>query len=163
MSYPKVYNTQAPLYLCIITQVITKKLGLTRKAITSIKMHQNKWPYNSKQLFQTLLDPTDVSFCSVSCNGRHTCSSASFSTNEINNQRVFGSTRRAKVLDFMDLILIIINHFINAMYLNYHLLTIVIVPSTFGFLLVALVIGMPSYYLVLTFVQWLGCLLIIWC
>ena len=91
----------------------------------------------------------------MTCNGRHTCSSASFSTNEINNQRVFGSTRWAKVLDFMDLILIIINYFMNAMYLNYHLLTIVIVLSTFGVLLVALVIGMPSYYLVLTFVQWL--------
>ena len=81
-----------------------------------------------------------VSFCRVASDYRYTCSSANFSTNGTSYQRVCGRARgyqKGDTVAFMELLFK--EPLIKIMFLDYQLLTIVILVSTFGLLLVVMV------------------------
>ena len=84
-----------------------------------------------------------VSFCRVaSDNAIQTYSSANFSTNGISYQRVCGrpeDTRRETLWHFMGHIIIMVEQLMKTMYLIYQSLTVVILVSIFGLLLVVVV------------------------
>ena len=94
-----------------------------------------------------------VSFCRVASDGLFVCSSAYFSTNGISYQRVCGELediREEILVQFM--VFLIAEQLMKTMFLDYRSLTVAILVSIFGLLLVAMVKELMLYGVALVLV-----------